>query len=165
MAPQHGKFSPRNLLTSSRGVEIARSNGDLMDALKIDLSRTDSALTAGLYPRAGAVFRPMPDCKPSGIHIRHWFSDGYDNKICWKLPSHRATPHQGSAARSRVTAESWSKLLEEKGTEWKGMERKEWSHMILLYIRKGKSRKRKNIRVLYSSPCSGFARLQQDHTK
>jgi hypothetical protein len=45
------------------------------------------------------------------------------HRVCWKLPSHRATPHQGSVARSRVTAESWSKLLEENGREGKGMER------------------------------------------
>jgi hypothetical protein len=39
------------------------------------------------------------------------------------LPSHRATPHQGSAARSRVTAESRSKLLEENRRERNGRER------------------------------------------
>jgi hypothetical protein len=38
---------------------------------------------------------------------------------------------------------SYWKRTEEKGKEWKGKERKESSHMILLYIRKGKLRKRK----------------------
>jgi hypothetical protein len=49
---------------------------------------------------------------------------------CWKLPSHRATPHQGSAARSRVMVKATGR--ERKRKEQNGKERVE-SHDIAVY--------------------------------
>jgi hypothetical protein len=77
-----------------------------------------------------------------------------------------AKPSGSSAARLSGSKPSHDRVMvkaagrEGNGREWKGMERKELSHMVLLYIMKGKSRKRNNNISLYSSHWSVFTRLQ-----
>jgi hypothetical protein len=76
-------------------------------------------------------------------------------------PSHGQVMVEATGREWKRTEENGR---ERKGMEWKGMERKESSHVVLLYIKKRKSRERKNNRVLSYSLWSVFARLQQGET-